>query len=214
MKKLPPETLSRILRYGLMAALLLCLAGGLALYFLVYLGARAFEIETIYTPLGAALAYPAFCLVVYLSHYVLPEEHALIKVFALSKSEETLQFLIEIGGVLLGTIIFLASGQDADHLKIGLFSWMLFYVPGLTARFIVIMKKAFSSTKSLILLSLIYLVTVLAPAVVMVFFYLDGRNGLGILGMLYIFPLLVYLCFGHKEDNIDEEETPTQSAAE
>ena len=188
-----------------MGVLVLCAAGGIALHFLVELGATKFEIDEIYTGLGAAIAYPIFSLGLLLAFYLVRMTNGLIKAFPSNKKMETIHFYVAVGSGLIGAAMLIISANQDNRLLVGSFAWMIFYLPGLTFRFIMYAKECLKETKKIIVVSVCYLGFVLIPAIFQAFQFANEAYGYGIFGLVYIIPLFGLLTIYHEEDGIEEE---------
>ena len=205
-EKISDYTKLKWLRYAMMGLLIFFIAGGIAIYFLVELGATKFEIDESMVGLASGLGYPFFCVFTYIAYALVPRGEGLIRIVPFSKKEETLQFYVAIGSVVIGVLMMIIFRSNENALQMASFAWLLFYVPGLTFRFAIMLTKSLKNKKQAWIITLVYIVCVLFPVGVAVFGYIKEESGYGILCLTYMLPLLALLTIGYKEDDLNEND--------
>ena len=193
-------------RIGMIIAMAFICAGGLAFFFLCYLGAYIFEIDLTVSVIPAAVGYPIFIVGIYVIHLLFPSMPQIIAFIPLSKKEETLQIIVELVSVAIGAVLLIVgvnrSGLEKSRLiSIGA---MFFYVPGMIARYIAMVIKSKDNSTMIVYLTIAALFCVIIPNAVNVALYFtdEGIFQYSILNLLYFFPLILLLTLNHKEDDL------------
>lgn len=186
-----------------MAVLLFMTIGTIALFFLVRLGATQFEIEEVYIGIGYAIGYPLFSILIYLSYSILKKETGLIRVYQFSKNEETLQLVIEMASSVVGVFLLLFALDKPNRMQISMFGFLLFYVPGMIARFAVMISKAKNDKKKLIITIITFALCLVIPTIIMAVKFFAYEYSYGLLGALQYLPLFALVTIGFENtDNI------------
>ena len=205
-EKISDYTKLKWLRYTMMGLLVFFISGGIAIYFLVELGASKFEIDESMVGLAAGLGYPFFCVFTYIAYALVPSGEGLIRIIPFSKKEETLQFYVALASVVIGILLMIIFRSNENALQMTSFAWLLFFLPGLTFRYIIMLTKSSKNRKQSIIISLIYVVCVLLPVGIAIYGYIKKESGYGLLCLIYMLPLLALLTIGYKEDDLNEKD--------
>ena len=205
-EKISDYTKLKWLRYTMMGLIVFLISGGIAIYFLVELGASKFEIDESLVGMAAGLGYPFFCVITYIAYLLVPRGEGLIRIIPFSKKEESLQFYVAIGGVVAGILMMIITRSNENAHQMMNFAWMLFYLPGLFFRFIVAFKKSLKSKNQILVVTITFVCCVILPIIVATIGYIKQESGFGILCLIYMLPLLALLTMGYKEDELNEND--------